>query len=189
MKSRPPLPATRESSSIATKDPGRPNINKNCKTKNKTKQNKTQCGLRSRTAVADDPEVPLHSRWGQSGDSPAFWESIWKCITGWCTSEAFSKDENFSCFTKYVHFPPKTSKELHDKSRDSELSGYLNLRGENVQSYNCKESGSSWTRELFYTQTTEYYQFPFNSLSTRLFFLFFKATPFYYTPNLTFTCL
>ena len=39
MKSRPPLPATRESSSIATKDPGRPNINKNCKTK-KTKQKK-----------------------------------------------------------------------------------------------------------------------------------------------------
>lgn len=77
-------------------------------------------------------ETLLHSRWGHSGDSPAFWESSYlKSITGWCTSEAFSKDENFPCFAKYVHFPPKTS----------EFSGYLNLRGENVQVTTAKNQG------------------------------------------------
>ena len=85
--------------------------------------------------MADDPErlgkeALLHSRWGQSGDSPALWESSYlKSITGWCTSEAFGKDENFSCLTKYVHFPPKTSQELHDKSRDSKVVRVSQFRG------------------------------------------------------------
>lgn len=112
---------------------------------------------------------------------------IWKVSQDDAPLKLSAKTKTFHVSLNTCIFPLKLLKNFMTSQETLKLSGYLNLGGENLQSCNCKESGSSWTRELFYTQTTEYYQFPFNIPSTRLFFffLFFKATPFYYTPNLT----
>lgn len=99
----------------------------------------------------------------------ASWESSYlKSITRWGTSHASSKNQNFHVLLSMC-FPLKLLRYFTTPQETFELWEYLNLKGEKVQNYNCKKSGNSWTRKMFYTKTSEL-KLPIQILSTNFFF-------------------